>query len=76
MPAVSNKAVPLSKLQKHLPLGTKVCASTINRWITKGVFGKKLAAELVGGRYYTTPANLRKFLDELKGVSASGAGAA
>ena len=36
--------------------------NTIRRWVLKGSRGRKLKAQMIGGRWYTTRSALREFL--------------
>jgi len=44
-------------------------ASTLLRWILKGVRGVRLPARRVGSKYWITPGELAQFLDELNAPS-------
>ena len=51
--------VPLQIPKRH---GRKVHYSTVYRWMTKGVRGRKLESLLIGGVRYTTIEALARFL--------------
>lgn len=58
----------LSDLARILPTanGKPIPASSLWRWAVYGVRGVRLEHQLIGGRYYSSPAALAKFSDELK----------
>ncbi len=39
--------------------------STVNRWVVHGVRGVRLQAKRVGAKYWTTPSDVARFLDQL-----------
>lgn len=47
-----------------LPTGALNC-STLSRWVSRGVRGRRLEVRRIGGRVYTTRAALGRFLDAL-----------
>ena len=40
-------------------------SSTVNRWVAQGVRGVRLQAQRVGAKFWTTPSDVARFLDEL-----------
>lgn len=42
--------------------------STVNRWVVHGVRGVRLEAQRVGAKFWTSPNNVARFLDELNAV--------
>jgi Protein of unknown function (DUF1580) len=56
--------IPLQKVADQLPIrdGKKIHHSTVFRWATSGVRGRKLEAIRVGGRFFTSCEKLREFL--------------
>jgi hypothetical protein len=53
--------IRLSEAAEFLP-GILPQHGTLHRWATVGVRGVKLEARLVGGRFYTTPQAVERFL--------------
>ena len=39
--------------------------STVNRWVVHGVRGVRLQARRVGAKFWTTPSDVARFLDQL-----------
>ncbi len=54
----------LAEVPLHVPRrnGRKVHCSTVYRWVTKGVRGKRLESLFVGGVRYTTVEAIERFL--------------
>jgi hypothetical protein len=40
-------------------------STTVNRWVVHGVRGVRLQAKRVGARFWTSPSDVARFLDEL-----------
>lgn len=57
-------AITIAEVPLHIPKrhGRKVHYSTVYRWMTKGVRGRKLESLLIGGVRYTTLEALARFL--------------
>ena len=57
-------AITIAEVPLHIPKrhGRKVHYSTVYRWMTKGVRGRKLESLLIGGVRYTTIEALARFL--------------
>jgi hypothetical protein len=47
-------------------------SSTVNRWVAHGVRGVRLQAKRVGAKFWTTPGDVARFLDELNAAPVSG----
>lgn len=66
----SEDYVPISDVPRYIP-GRRIHAATAWRWGQRGLLrnGKviKLSTELIGGRRYTTRANIDRFLAECNG---------
>jgi hypothetical protein len=62
-----NRARQLPILQRE---GRHVDLSTMWRWATRGCRGITLATEAIGGRRYTTVANVERFLHALNSGAA------
>lgn len=67
----SEQFIPLTEVPEHLPIrrkGKKIHISTVWRWASKGVGGRKLQTWRVGGTTCTTPSAIDEFIrgDELK----------
>ena len=58
-------AIPIREVPRHVPRrnGKKVHYSTVYRWVTKGVRGKRLESVMVGGIRYTTTEAIGRFLN-------------
>ncbi len=56
--------ITLAETPHHVPKrnGKRMHYSTVYRWVTKGVRGRRLESLLVGGVRYTTIEALRRFL--------------
>ena len=56
--------ITIAEVPLHIPKrhGRKVHYSTVYRWMTKGVRGRKLESLLIGGVRYTTLEALNRFL--------------
>jgi hypothetical protein len=52
-------------------LSTNPSAATMWRWAIRGVDGVKLETFKIGGRRYTTPESVEKFLSRLNGPRAA-----
>lgn len=71
------KQASTPELQKLLPLivaveaaiGHRPHISTVIRWTTKGARGRVLASTMVGGRRFTTVADVRDFIQVMPGKS-------
>ena len=46
-----------------------VHASTVNRWVHRGVRGVRLPATIVGGRFYVEEKRLDEFLESIQAVA-------
>jgi hypothetical protein len=46
-------------------------SSTVNRWVVSGVRGVRLQARRVGAKFWTTPTDVARFLDELNAAPVS-----
>jgi hypothetical protein len=45
--------------------------STVNRWVVSGVRGVRLQARRVGAKFWTSPSDVARFLDELNASPGS-----
>ena len=61
----NEKPIAFSEIPKLLPKrrGKKIHYSTVYRWATKGVRGRVLESQLIGGVRYTTMVALHQFLE-------------
>lgn len=58
--------IPINEAPRHLPAGLNgkpVNAATIFRWRTRGVGGVKLEGRKIGGRWFTSVAWIREFIE-------------
>ena len=57
----SDNLVPLSQAAALVP--TRPHYNTLRRWILRGSRGRKLDAQLIAGRWFTTPQAVTNFLE-------------
>jgi hypothetical protein len=59
--------VPLAQAVQFFPASARPAYKSLTRWVTTGVRGVKLRAQLIGGRWWTTRAAVEAFLAALNG---------
>lgn len=61
----NEQAIPITDVSNYVPVrqGKRVHYSTIYRWMTKGVRGRKLESFMVGGMRFTTVEAISLFLN-------------
>ena len=61
----NEQAIPITDVPHYVPVrqGKRVHNSTVYRWMTKGVRGRRLESFMVGGMRFTTVESIARFLN-------------